>query len=83
MEPLVHDGTLHGSAYPPIADYAFLSDCESICLIAPSGRVEWMCLPRMDGPSVFGAMLDRDAGGFRISPATSACQPAAATCLAR
>ena len=68
MEPLVHDGTLHGSAYPPIADYAFLSDCESICLIAPSGRVEWMCLPRMDGPSVFGAMLDRDAGGFRISP---------------
>ena len=57
------------SPYPPIADYAFLSDCEVSALIAPSGNVEWLCLPRMDGPSVFGAILDRDAGGFRFGPA--------------
>src|SRR5947209_16689400 len=57
------------SPYPPIGDYAFLSDCESSALIAPSGNVEWMCLPRMDSASVFGAMLDRDAGGFRLGPA--------------
>ena len=57
------------SPYPPIADYAFLSDCEVTSLIAPSGAVEWMCLPRMDSPSVFGAMLDRDAGRFRFGPA--------------
>jgi alpha,alpha-trehalase len=57
------------SPYPPIADYGFLSDCEVTALIAPSGAVEWMCLPRMDGPSVFGAMLDRDAGWFRFGPA--------------
>ena len=57
------------SEFPPIADYAFLSDCETGCLVAPSGQVEWMCLPRMDSPSVFGAMLDRAAGGFRIGPA--------------
>jgi GH15 family glucan-1,4-alpha-glucosidase len=56
------------SAYPPIADYGFLSDCEVTALIAPSGAVEWMCLPRMDGPSVFGALLDRDAGWFRFGP---------------
>ena len=37
-------------------------------LVAPSGNVEWMCLPRMDAPSVFGAILDRDAGGFRLGP---------------
>src|SRR6476619_653088 len=57
------------SPFPPIGDYAFLSDCESSALVAPSGNVEWMCLPRMDSPSVFGAMLDRDAGGFRFGPA--------------
>jgi alpha,alpha-trehalase len=57
------------SPFPPIADYAFLSDCESMCLIAPSGNVEWMCLPRVDSPSVFAAVLDRDAGGFRLGPA--------------
>src|SRR5919197_4031771 len=56
-------------AFPPIADYAFLSDCEVTALVAPSGNIEWMCLPRMDSPSVFGSMLDRGAGGFRLGPA--------------
>jgi GH15 family glucan-1,4-alpha-glucosidase len=59
---------LGGSPFPPIADYGFLSDCETIALVAPSGNVEWMCLPRVDSPSIFGAMLDRDAGLFRIGP---------------
>jgi alpha,alpha-trehalase len=56
------------SPFPPIADYAFLSDCEANCLIAPSGQVEWMCLPRHDSPSVFSTMLDRAAGGFKVAP---------------
>src|SRR5205823_3734423 len=56
------------SPFPPIAEYAFLSDCEVNCLIAPSGRVWWMCLPRADSPSVFAAMLDRAAGSFRFGP---------------
>ena len=56
------------SAFPPIADYGFLSDCETTALIAPDGNVEWLCLPRMDSPSVFGAVLDRDAGSFRLGP---------------
>jgi GH15 family glucan-1,4-alpha-glucosidase len=55
--------------FPPIADYAFLSDCEVTALIAPGGNVEWLCLPRADSPSVFAAILDRAAGGFRIGPA--------------
>jgi alpha,alpha-trehalase len=58
-----------GSPFPPIADYGFLSDCEVTALVAPSGNVEWLCLPRMDGPSIFAAMLDRDAGWFRLGPA--------------
>jgi GH15 family glucan-1,4-alpha-glucosidase len=56
------------SPFPPIAEYAFLSDCEVNCLIAPSGAVEWMCLPRPDAPSVFSALLDRGAGTFRLGP---------------
>jgi len=62
------DVPLGGSPFPPIGDYGFLSDCEVTALVAPSGNVEWMCLPRMDGPSAFGALLDRDAGHFRVAP---------------
>jgi len=58
-----------GSPFPPIAEYAFLSDCEVAALVAPSGNVEWLCAPRMDSPSMFGAILDRGAGGFRFGPA--------------
>lgn len=58
--------------FPPIADYAFLSDCEVNTLIAPDGAVEWLCLPRPDAPSVFGALLDRAAGSFRFGPANTA-----------
>jgi GH15 family glucan-1,4-alpha-glucosidase len=57
------------STFPPIASYAFLSDCEVSGLIAPDGAVEWLCLPRPDAASVFGAVLDRTAGYFRFAPA--------------
>jgi GH15 family glucan-1,4-alpha-glucosidase len=69
MRQIVGDVPLGGSPFPPIAEYAFLSDCETTALVAPSGAIEWLCLPRMDGPSVFGAILDRDAGSFRLGPA--------------
>ena len=54
--------------FPPIADYAFLSDCETTCLMSSAGSVEWLCVPRPDSPSVFGAILDRAAGHFRLGP---------------
>ena len=63
------DKAIGSSPFPPIADYGFLSDCETTALVAPSGNVEWMCLPRMDSPSVFGSILDRDGGSFRVGPA--------------
>ncbi len=62
------DHGLRISAFPPIGDYAFLSDCETVALVAPNGNVEWLCIPRMDSPSVFAAILHRDAGTFRVAP---------------
>lgn len=58
--------------FPPIGDYAFLSDCENSCLVAPTGSIEWMCLPKPHDPSVFGTILDRAAGSFRFAPVDSA-----------
>ena len=44
--------------FPPIAEYAFLSDCETNALVAPSGNVEWLCSPRPVAIAVFASMLD-------------------------
>ena len=64
-----HDLPLSGgSPFPPIADYGFLSDCHTGALLAPDGSIEWMCIPRFDSPSIFGTLLDRRAGSFRVGP---------------
>ena len=56
------------SPFPPIADYAFISNCHTGALIAADGAIDWLCVPRFDSPSLFGSILDRQAGSFRFGP---------------
>jgi GH15 family glucan-1,4-alpha-glucosidase len=49
--------------YPPISNYAFLSDCRSTALVSRACSVDWCCFPRIDAASCFGRLLDWDRGG--------------------
>ncbi|TMF87013.1 MAG: glycoside hydrolase family 15 protein [Chloroflexi bacterium] len=52
------------SRYPPIADYAYISDCHSGALISRAASIDWCCMPRVDQPSLFGRLLDWERGGY-------------------
>src|SRR5215468_3554298 len=56
------------SPFPPIADYAFLSNCHTGALVAADGAIDWLCFPAFDAPSAFGSLLDREAGFMRLGP---------------
>lgn len=47
----------------PIEDYALLSDCRTGALVSKEGSIDWLCLPRFDAPSLFGALLGEASNG--------------------
>ena len=56
--------------YQPIENHGIVGNMHSAALVGLDGSVDWLCLPRFDSPSVFGAILDSEKGGrFRIAPA--------------
>ena len=52
------------SSYPPISEYAFISDCYSMALVSGTGSIDWCCMPRVDAASIFGRLLDWQKGGY-------------------
>ena len=50
--------------YLPIAEHGLIGDLHTVALVGTDGTIDWYCCPRFDSPSVFGAILDKDKGGF-------------------
>ena len=57
-------------AHQPIENYGVVGNMRTVALIGMNGSVDWACSPQIDSPSIFGAILDQQKGGyFKICPA--------------
>ena len=56
--------TSRTKTYLPIEDHGIIGDLHTVALVGKNGTIDWCCIPSFDAPSVFGALLDADKGGF-------------------
>ncbi len=55
-------------AYQPIENYGIIGNMRTVALVGMNGSIDWLCLPRIDSPSVFAGILDDQKGGhFKIA----------------
>jgi GH15 family glucan-1,4-alpha-glucosidase len=70
---MLHEQTKNFSrrskVYLPIEDYGLIGNLHTVALVGKNGSIDWCCITPFDAPSVFGALLDAEKGGFfRIAP---------------
>ena len=44
-------------------NYGLIGNCQISALVSWNGSIDWLCLPRLDAPSVFARILDAERGG--------------------
>ena len=52
----------------PLEDYAVVGDMRTLAIAGADGSIDWLCWPRFDSPSIFGALLDDDGGRWSVAP---------------